>query len=172
MPLASDYFKSNWVAAKLLELGVTYQARIVSAGPHTFEDGSTKLTIRLDWKGMGIVLNKTRNMALIEAFGVNYDTWIGREIAFWRDKTMYAGDPDTACVAIEPIVNDHIAAQPAPPALGSGAQRPTQQRQTIDERRRGRSDIRSGAHAWDPGEPPPSYPDDPGPEQRGSRHRG
>jgi hypothetical protein len=79
---------------------------------------------------------------------------------------MYAGKL-VPCVVVEPVVHDRIAAQPQArpplgPATGSGAQRPTQQRQTIDEWRRGRSDIRSGAHAWDPGEPPPSDPDDPG----------
>jgi hypothetical protein len=165
MPLATDFFKSNWVVAKMLELGITYRGRIVSVGPHTFEDGSTSLVIRLDYLGKAIPLNKTRLEAMLP-FGVDYDTWVGQEITFWRGTTMYQGDPNTPCVVVKPIIHDRIESKlQARPALGQ--QQAPQQRQTIDEPRRGRSDIRSGAHAWRDNAPPERDPSDPGPERSG-----
>jgi hypothetical protein len=163
MPLASDFFKSNWINAASLEAGVCYEAIIVSVGPHTFETGETELTIRLDWKGKAIVLNKTRLEALIEAFGVNYDNWPGQKIAFWLGDTFWQGKP-AKCVTIEGIVLDRLEAKPQQrPALGA-------QRQVIDgESRRGSTEIPSssrGASPWNDSEPPPVDPDDPGPRMR------
>jgi hypothetical protein len=70
MPLATSFFKSNFVNAKSLEPGVIYRARIVSVGPHTFENGETALVIRLDYLGKAIALNKTRVEAMIDGLGV------------------------------------------------------------------------------------------------------
>ena len=163
MPLATDFFKSNWISAKSLEPGVRYEATIVSAGPHTFESGETVLTIRLDYLGKGIALNKTRLEAMIDGLGLDYDAWPGRRIAFWQADTFYQGKPDK-CVAVKPVVHDRIEAKPqARPALGA-------QRQVIDgESRRGSTEIASssrGASRWNDSEPPPVDPDDPGPSMR------
>ena len=70
MPSAADFFKSNWINAKSLEPGVRYEATIVGAAPHTFEDGNTELTIRLDYLGKGASSStRARNEALIAASG-------------------------------------------------------------------------------------------------------
>jgi hypothetical protein len=159
MPSAADFFKSNWINAKSLEPGVRYEATVVGAAPHTFEDGNTELTIRLDYLGKGIVLNKARNEAMIAAFGINYDNWVGKKIAFWQGDTFFQGRPEK-CVALEGIVNDRIETKPAArsaigpstaPGSQFGAPRLAQQRQPIDD------------------EPPARDPGDPGfdPARRG-----
>jgi hypothetical protein len=163
MPPATAFFKSNFVNAKSLEPGVIYRGRIVSVGPHTFENGETALVIRLDYLGKAIPLNKTRLEAMLP-LGVDYDTWVSQEITFWRGTTMYQGDPNTPCVVVKPIIHDRInSSMQARPALGQ--EQAPRQRQTIDELARRARDIRSKLHAWDPGEPPAPDPDDPGPEQ-------
>jgi hypothetical protein len=155
MPLASDFFKSNFVNAMSLEPGVRYEATIVSAGPHTFENGETALVIRTDYKGKGIALNKTRLEATIDGLGVNYDNWAGKRIAFYQGDTFYQGKP-AKCVVVEPVVNDRIAAQPqARPALGQ------QQRDARDHLSLNHMDIRSGADTWADGSPVQGY-DGPG----------
>jgi hypothetical protein len=154
MPLATAFFKSNFVTAKSLEPGVIYRGRIVSVGPHTFENGETALVIRLDYLGKAIAMNRTRLEAMIEGLGVDYDAWVGHEITFSQGNTFYQGKPEK-CVAVKPVVATRIEsklqARPAlGPSTGSGPQRNV-------------IDIRSGAGGWDDGEPPARDPSDPGP---------
>jgi hypothetical protein len=117
MVLSTDYFNSNWFNAKDFDNGLVVEATIVSAGPHTFaQSGDTALTIRTDYMGKGVVLNKARNVALTTAYGPNTDNWIGKQIRLFQGDTLYQGKPEK-CVVVDPILQDRIASPaPAKPA--------------------------------------------------------
>jgi hypothetical protein len=135
MPLATDYLTSDWLTAKHLKPETIYEATIIWAGPHTFENGETKLAIRIDYQPSGIAMNQTRLTAMISAFGPNYDNRVGKTIQFWQGDTFYQGRPEK-CVAIKGVVAERIAAKPI--------------------------DIRSGKDAWrEPSPPITEVPDGP-----------
>lgn len=128
---ATDYLNSNFLSGDTLEPNVIIEAAIVSARSHQFEEEEKeKLVIYLDYEGKGVVLNQTRTKALIRAYGINTDNWIGKPIKVFRGETMYAGKT-VPCVVIEPIVATQIAASPPRPAL-----------------ERGKTTITSGKGAW------------------------
>jgi hypothetical protein len=119
MPSLTDFLTSNLINAAGLDPNVKIEAKIVSVRPREFEDGITKAVVYTDYLGKGIVLNQTRLMALIAAFGTNADNLIGKTIIISLGETTYAGKT-TGCVAIEPVVADRIATRGAPTAITSG----------------------------------------------------
>jgi hypothetical protein len=112
MTTADEFFTGNWINAKSLDPKIKQQAKITSVGPYEFEDGTRKLTIRTDYRGKGIVLNQTRLAVLVDAFGVNYANWVGKEILIYQGETSYQGRPEK-CVVIEAVVPSQIEARAA-----------------------------------------------------------
>jgi hypothetical protein len=142
MPNATDFLTSNFLNARSLDPKVRIEATIVAARPHKFENSETKLVIYTDYLAKGVVLNQSRLQAMIDAFGVNYETnWVGKKVIIFQDETFYQGKP-TPCVAIEPIVADRIAAQSTRPALEQG--------------RSSRPDVRRVLDLYEDPPPPPS----------------
>jgi hypothetical protein len=138
MPLATDFFKAKFINAESLQPNVRYEATILSAGPHQFENGEVKLVIGLDYRGRVIALNWTRADALMDGFGMDYDGWVGRRIAFFRGMTTFQNTPK-ACVVVEPILAPQVTAEQRPALF------------------KPKPDIRSGRGAWDDPAPPAEY---------------
>jgi hypothetical protein len=139
MPLARDYFKMSFVNAEGLQPNVFYDATILSAGPHKFENGEVKLIIGVDWRGKFIVLNRTRGEILMDAFGEDFDLWPGKKIRFFRGTTLYQGKT-VGCVAVEPVVIEQLPPADERPALIKP-----------------KPDIRSGRGGWDDPPAPTEY---------------
>jgi hypothetical protein len=149
MPRATDFFKAGFITAASLEPDVRYRATVIDAGPHKFENGETKLAIRLDYLGKSLIMNDTRGGVMLLNFWDDYDNWIGKQITFYQGDTLYLGKPAKS-VVIEAIAIDQIAAQPAKrPAIG---QHPVSNP---------KPDITSGRGAWDDAAPPPTTYDGP-----------
>jgi hypothetical protein len=111
---ASDFFTSNLLNATSIPADVRIEATVVSARPREFDDG-LKLIIYTDYRGKGVVLNQTRLGALVEAWGLNYEDWAGKQIIISQGSTTYGGKA-VPCVKIEPVVAERIARQGAPVA--------------------------------------------------------
>jgi hypothetical protein len=148
MSLATNFLTSNYLSAKLIEPGLKIDAVIVSAGPVEFEDsGETKLVLRLDYQGKGLVLNQTRLKQCIAAWGPSYANWIGEKLTIWRGKDKFGGEPVDA-VAIEPITEGRIAAKPALHTITSGLSGSSGSSSRYPERPSQRGQ-------WSASEPPP-----------------
>jgi hypothetical protein len=112
----SPYTGSNYIKAVDLEPGVRYEATILSASLHDFEqpDGSIQRrpVLQLDYQGKKLVLNPTRTKILVKAWGPNGNTWIGKMIIFFRGVTNFGSDK-VPCVEVEPIVTDKLPPAPS-----------------------------------------------------------
>jgi hypothetical protein len=155
MPLATDFVTSNFLNADSLEQNVSIEATIVSARPHKFESGDTKLVVYVDYLGKGVVLNQTRLKTLMREFGVNYDLWADHKVIISRGLTMYQGRK-APCVVVEPVVTTRIAVEPRP-ALEASSPKPIQT--TRGSITPGSVDIRSDRNARSDPAPSPPPPD-------------
>jgi hypothetical protein len=104
----TDFLTSNLLNAAALEPNVKIEATIVFVRSREFEDGTTKAVIYTDYLGKGVVLNQTRLMALITAWGTNPDNLVGKTVIISQGDTTYSGKK-VPCIKIEPVVADRIA---------------------------------------------------------------
>jgi hypothetical protein len=119
---ASDFFNNNLLNAAAIPVDVRIEAAIVSVRPRDFDDGA-KLVVYTDYRGKGLVLNQTRLGALVDAWGIVFEDWVGKQIVISRGMTKYQ-NKDVPCIDVEPVVSERLAApsvtQPPRPAVGGG----------------------------------------------------
>jgi hypothetical protein len=122
---ATDFLNSHFFKGEDMDSNLRIETSFVSLREREFVDGETKLVGYTDYEGgKGVVFNQTRLKACISAWGPNTDNWIGKPLVIRRGETEYAGRK-TACVEIEPVVADRIAASPrAPISITSGRRMP------------------------------------------------
>jgi hypothetical protein len=117
MTNASDFLSSNFLNAASLQPGVVIETTIVSVRPHEFEGGETKLVLYTEHQAKGVVCNQTRLKAMIEAFGLNFDTWVGKMIRIYLGETTYQGRK-VGSVEIEPVSPIRLRAESRPMLRG------------------------------------------------------
>jgi hypothetical protein len=152
-------FLTGFLRAEDLDPNTVIVATILDVKRVEFPDtGERKSAIHTDMT-KPIILNQTRLAALMGAWGVQSNNWIGGKIEISQGKTPYGGKL-VPCIVIKPIVSERIAAEPERPKLGT-ASSGTAPRSLDDERkRRGSIDIRSGSGAWRTEGPPEPVDDD------------
>ena len=89
MPNANDFLPGDFLNAAAIPAGVRIQAKVTKVVPHKFDDG-LKLVVYTD-ATKGVPLNKTRGLVMINAFGLDYNSWVGQEIVVYRGETRYGG---------------------------------------------------------------------------------
>lgn len=106
----SEAFPSNWLKASDLQ-GRTVKATIKDVVMEDVGDGE-KPIVTFVGKDKGLVLNKTNANMIVDAYGDETDTWAGKEIEIFPDKTSFKGQI-VPCIRVR-VKQD----EPPPPADG------------------------------------------------------
>lgn len=100
MPIELNrYTRGRWMKAADLD-GQTPTLTISRVAENTFEQNETKVVLAFRETEQGLVLNKTRLVALMSAFGPNTDAWVGRRVQLGSAPTFNG----KATVLLTPIM--------------------------------------------------------------------
>jgi hypothetical protein len=88
----NEMFPSRFFRAADIPPGRELRLRIADVAMEAVgEDGDEKPTLIFDGQKQALVLNKTNAEVLVEAFGDDSDTWVGREVLLFPTQTRYGG---------------------------------------------------------------------------------
>lgn len=106
----NNAFPSNFLKADDLQ-GRAAKVVIASCEMEDLGEGDHKPVVRFRDKDKGLVLNRTNAATIAAEYGSNTDSWTGRELEIYPDRTMFQGRM-VACLRVR---------VPAPPPPTSGA---------------------------------------------------
>jgi hypothetical protein len=98
----SKYTKSKWLRGSDLKPGRPVTVTIAKAYEHHFEEsGETKPVLAFADFPQNLVLNKTRVLALIEAFGEDVRLWAGQRVNLMAVPSGFQNKPTVMLSAAE-----------------------------------------------------------------------
>jgi hypothetical protein len=86
----SNFYGGTYLKADDIPSGQDLPVEIAKVSVEQLDDGD-KLAVHFAGKQKAMVLNKTNGGVLCDAFGDDADTWIGKAITLYRDRTMFGG---------------------------------------------------------------------------------
>ncbi len=88
MPSVNEIYPSN-TAVKASDLkGHAVKVKIASTEIKKFDDGS-KVVLHFEGKDKVFVCNKTNAMIIAATYGQNPESWLGKSVELYPDKTMF-----------------------------------------------------------------------------------
>ena len=83
-PSTSQYLKADDLKNR------EHKVKIASHEVAEFDNGN-KVVLKFDGKEKGLTLNKTNAMKIADSYGDSVESWVGKEIIMYPDKTDFGG---------------------------------------------------------------------------------
>jgi hypothetical protein len=109
-------FLTGLLNAEHLQPNVKIEVTIKEVVDREFEDGSVKSVVYFEEGLRPCVLNQTRLIECMTAWGPNSENWVGQKLTVSRGKTKF-NNKTVDCVAFEAVTATRI---PPPPANDRG----------------------------------------------------
>lgn len=90
---ARQFTKGRYIKAEQLDKRQAMTVTVQRATPTEFEGQKAKLVLGFSETEQELPLNKTQTETMIEVFGSDFRTWIGKTIGLKQGRATYLGKP-------------------------------------------------------------------------------